>query len=155
MAMLELAPASSGPCDTSPLDERVAVLALNAVPEAIALGRRWLTRTARSRGVAGKTADVVELLTSELLTNAVRYGHRHGAVTLRLEQRMGRLRVTVHDDGAERPVVRYAGPGSETGRGLQLVERLASAWGVTPDPAGGKSVWFEASLPNGTVPSLR
>lgn len=48
------------------------------------------------------------------------------------------------DDSRLRPSVRYAGEHDEGGRGMFLVDALASAWGVT-DTANGKTVWFEVA----------
>jgi anti-sigma regulatory factor (Ser/Thr protein kinase) len=82
------------------------------------------------------TGDAVELLTSELLTNAVRHGHGGGAVTLRLLCFHDRLTVEVTDHSSREPWVRRAGAGDESGRGLMLVEALAQAWGTRPTGAG-------------------
>ena len=93
----------------------------------------------------GLPRDMVEialLLTSELVTNAVKYGGQHITLTVRDEADL--FRVEVHDDGPRAP--RVAAPGSHAvgGRGLLLVESLAHEWGTSAGaPAeGGKSVWF-------------
>ncbi len=88
----------------------------------------------------GRTAaDDGELLVSELVTNAI----RHGAPTIRLSlgTENGDLTVRVHDSGARLPVIRSTSIDRPGGRGLQMVERLASAWGVDRE-AQGKTVWF-------------
>lgn len=87
-------------------------------------------------------AETVELLVSELVTNAVRHGS--GPVTLRL-LRTGRLLCEVYDTERELPVLVSSGPDEEHGRGMQLVSRLADRWG-TSRTAGGKVVWFEYDL---------
>ena len=86
--------------------------------------------------------DPVELLVSELVTNAIRYGA--GPVTLRL-LRTGRLLCEVYDSDRELPVLVASGPDEEHGRGIQLVSRMADRWG-TSRTAGGKVVWFEYDL---------
>ncbi|MGW8885177.1 ATP-binding protein [Streptomyces sp. NPDC055749] len=88
-----------------------------------------------------ETAEVAELLLSEVVTNALIHT-RHGAVvtvTAGPEQ----VRVEVRDfmSGAPKPYVPNADDGTH-GRGLVLVRGLADAWGVTAQ-ALGKVVWFE------------
>jgi anti-sigma regulatory factor (Ser/Thr protein kinase) len=84
--------------------------------------------------------DSAALLTSELVTNAVLHGGQ--TITLTVEDRGGAVRVTVVDDGAGTPAVRLPSPGDGAGRGLQLVDQIATRWGV--DALGlGKGVWFE------------
>lgn len=84
---------------------------------------------------------VAELLTSELVSNAVEHGSGH--IRLSLDCVDGILRVRVRDASPHQPVLRRPTLGDERGRGLLLVERLALAWGVAPDLAtGGKAVWF-------------
>jgi len=85
--------------------------------------------------------DTARLLLGELITNAVQ--HTVGDVELRLLSWPGRLRVEVRDGSDRRPSPRPAGPESESGRGLQIVEFLAESWGFDPQESGGKIVWFE------------
>jgi len=89
--------------------------------------------------------ETVELLVSELVTNAIRHGA--GPVTLRL-LRTGRLLCEVYDTDRELPVLVSSGPDEEHGRGMQLVSRMADRWG-TSRTAGGKVVWFEYDLAAG------
>lgn len=80
-----------------------------------------------------------ELLASELVTNAVMHGH--GPVHVVMEHSADGLAVTVVDEAPAEPVVAKAAPGDTSGRGLRLVDVLASEWGVkTSQP--GKGVWF-------------
>jgi anti-sigma regulatory factor (Ser/Thr protein kinase) len=81
------------------------------------------------------------LLTSELMTNAVTHGS--GFVELRVCQEDDLLRVTVHDDADEFPIVPRRGPTSSGGRGIRLVSNIARDWGVDKAEAEGKAVWFE------------
>ncbi|MFF9057683.1 SpoIIE family protein phosphatase [Streptomyces sp. NPDC014882] len=109
-------------------------------PEDAAPGRaRRLARQALSRwGMEGMT-DSVELLVSEVVTNAVRYATR--PVSLRL-LRTDVLRCEVGDDVPQLPRLRQARATDEGGRGLYLVNRLARRWGATR-LSTGKVVWFE------------
>ncbi|WP_181383356.1 SpoIIE family protein phosphatase [Streptomyces sp. NWU339] len=109
-------------------------------PEDAAPGRaRRLARKALSRWGLEELTDSVELLVSEVVTNAVRYASR--PVTLRL-LRTDVLRCEVGDDVPQLPRLRQARATDEGGRGLYLVNRLARRWGATR-LSTGKVVWFE------------
>lgn len=109
-------------------------------PEDAAPGRaRRLARRALSRWGLDDLSDEVELLVSEVVTNAVRYAER--PVTLRL-LRTDILRCEVGDDAPQLPRQRRARETDEGGRGLFLVNRLARRWGATR-LSTGKVVWFE------------
>ena len=109
-------------------------------PEDAAPGRaRRLARRALSRWGMEDLTDSVELLVSEVVTNAVRYATR--PVTLRL-LRTDVLRCEVGDDVPQLPRLRQARATDEGGRGLYLVNRLARRWGATR-LSTGKVVWFE------------
>lgn len=111
-------------------------------PEDAAPGRaRRLARRALSRWGLEELSDSVELLISEVVTNAVRYAER--PVTLRL-LRTDVLRCEVGDDSPQLPRQRKARDTDEGGRGLFLVNRLARRWGATR-LSTGKVVWFELS----------
>ncbi|MFE7326381.1 SpoIIE family protein phosphatase [Streptomyces sp. NPDC057565] len=109
-------------------------------PEDSAPGRaRRLARRALGRWGLDELSDSVELLVSEVVTNAVRYAER--PVTLRL-LRTDILRCEVGDDAPQLPRQRRARDMDEGGRGLFLVNRLARRWGATR-LSTGKVVWFE------------
>jgi serine phosphatase RsbU (regulator of sigma subunit)/anti-sigma regulatory factor (Ser/Thr protein kinase) len=111
-------------------------------PEDAAPGRaRRLARRALSRWGLEELSDSVELLVSEVVTNAVRYASR--PVTLRL-LRTDVLRCEVGDDVPQLPRLRQARATDEGGRGLYLVNRMARRWGATR-LSTGKVVWFELS----------
>ena len=91
--------------------------------------------------------DLALLLTSELVTNALRYGN--GGIRLTVRQTPHALRVEVHDANPEAPrLSRNLDGTAEQGRGLHIIDSLATCWGHTPsaDPAG-KTVWFELHGP--------
>ncbi|MET7319965.1 SpoIIE family protein phosphatase [Streptomyces sp. NPDC005549] len=109
-------------------------------PEDAAPGRaRRLARRALARWGMEDLTDAVELLVSEVVTNAVRYASK--PVTLRL-LRTDVLRCEVGDDVPQLPRLRQARATDEGGRGLYLVNRLARRWGATR-LSTGKVVWFE------------
>ncbi|MFD0634606.1 ATP-binding protein [Catenulispora yoronensis] len=108
----------------------------------VAVGRQFAVETVDTWECPDTdTRDTIELLTSELMTNAVRHGRGAGSVTLRLLCFHDRLTVEVTDHSSREPRARTAGVGDESGRGLMLVEALAQAWGTRPT-GGGKTVWF-------------
>lgn len=85
-------------------------------------------------------AEIAALLVTELVTNAV--VHARTEVTLRIQRHEAVVRFEVHDGSPRSLAPRPADTGAADGRGLQLVDKLADAWGSDTDPAG-KTVWFE------------
>ncbi|MER7171992.1 ATP-binding SpoIIE family protein phosphatase [Streptomyces mesophilus] len=100
---------------------------------------RRLARRALERWGLESHTDAIELLVSEVVTNAVRYASR--PITLRL-LRTDVLRCEVVDDVPQLPRLRQARATDEGGRGLYLVNRMARRWGATR-LSTGKVVWFE------------
>lgn len=82
----------------------------------------------------------LELLVSEVVTNAV----HHAAAAPRIEAHLGpdSVRVAVYDDDPTLPVHREPDAERPGGRGLHLLDRIASRWGAEPT-GDGKVVWFE------------
>ena len=111
-------------------------------PAAAAEARRRVRDAIRSWQVP-VDLDTALLLTSELVTNAVRHeaGQRAQAVVLAIVCSRGRLRVDVHDTSCSLPAVAEVPADAETGRGLLLVETLSDEWGFYRTPAG-KAVYF-------------
>ncbi len=114
-------------------------LVVPSLPASIASVRRFAVAACRNSGMC-VLCDTVALLVSEVATNALLHGS--GDVQVRVTADDGVLRVEVSDGSPALPHVRAAGPLEEGGRGLALVESLASAWGVQPTD-DGKVVWFE------------
>ncbi|WP_405808119.1 ATP-binding protein [Streptomyces sp. NBC_00210] len=96
-------------------------------------------------------ADVIRLVASELVTNAVVHGE--GPVTVGLYHRPGCLVIEVHDGNPGAPLVGTAGEEDERGRGIGLVTSFAarSGWEATER---GKRVWAEITLPK-PAPAVR
>lgn len=137
----------TGPDGGPGLSKRLRHADLSAVSEVRAALRGLL----RHWGGPGRT-DVAELLTSELVTNALLHTDQEAVVTATLglgeaARVDGRLRVEVRDALPRHPTLRATDTGkaaesATSGRGLLLVHALADAWGVRA--AGmGKAVWFE------------
>jgi len=80
------------------------------------------------------------LLAGELVTNAVIHGG--GRFVLNVEFRSARLRVSVADGAPQVPVVLPTSAFQEHGRGMMLVDALATQWGTDVHDVG-KTVWFE------------
>ncbi|MGW1492523.1 ATP-binding protein [Streptomyces sp. NPDC002402] len=92
----------------------------------------------------------VALLIAELAANAVRHGRVPGReFHLRLEARPCLIRIEVSDASPDRPPAGppEPSPDDESGRGLLLVNVLASRWGATPRAPIGKTVWAEVAMP--------
>jgi DNA-binding NarL/FixJ family response regulator len=106
---------------------------------ASARNARRFVREAIDSAAEEVMADV-ELLVSELVINAV----VHASSSPRIDIVLGRdsYRVEVYDDDPTMPELREPGLHDRGGRGILLLDRLASRWGA--DPHGrGKVVWFE------------
>jgi anti-sigma regulatory factor (Ser/Thr protein kinase) len=97
------------------------------------------TRAAREWNVADDVTEDAAMVTTELVANAV--DHACCASTLSLRAEGGSLCVTVRDT-LPGPLPRLApiDPTAPRGRGLQMVDALATAWGVSLH-ADGKSIW--------------
>ncbi|NYV76140.1 SpoIIE family protein phosphatase [Streptomyces sp. UH6] len=92
--------------------------------------------------------DSAVLLTSEMLANVLMHTDADATLLARVSGPEGsrRLRVEVTDSSDALPHRRDPGELASSGRGLFLIEQLASAWGVDPRGAG-KTIWFELSEP--------
>lgn len=101
--------------------------------------RRFVTETMQ-RWDCGDVYEVIELLVSELVTNAITHASSDAEVAVILHRDV--IRVEVADTSTTPPQLREASPEDASGRGLALVEQLSSAWGI--DISGtGKVIWFE------------
>lgn len=88
--------------------------------------------------------DIALLLTSDLVTNAIRY-ETSRTITLTVTRTRDRLRVDVHDTSRTLPVLVDSPVDAEDGRGLMLVAKLSAEWGFYRTPAG-KAVYFTLPL---------
>lgn len=131
-------------------DRAQARLALRSDPSSTPRARRFVEQVVHA-WQCETVGDVAELLTSEVVTNAVVHGAGHGAdghIELRVRRTEGTLRVEVVDRGQDVPVVRDATSDDLGGRGMLLVDALSREWGVSRavDGSASKAVWFELSL---------
>jgi len=130
-----------------PPDSRVdeSSISLPGQRRSVAAGRHWVVREAADLGITGMPNQVIELLTSELLANAVLHGPQGGIVGVRLRCTGDVVRVSVTDREPSPPVVLHPDPIEPSGRGMAIVEAMSDSWGVESG-AGGKTVWFELDL---------
>ena len=111
--------------------------------DSIPAARSFLARLLDGWGVADQVIDNASLMATELMDNAV----EHGSGVVHLEIAVdddGLLRVGVHDDAIELPVMGDVTETGLDGRGIWLVQSIARDWGS--DSSGeepGKTVWFE------------
>jgi anti-sigma regulatory factor (Ser/Thr protein kinase) len=114
-----------------------------ADPRSVSAARRFVTEVLS--GSPPELLDAVELMVSELATNAV--GHVQTSFELTLRRTAQEIRVEVRDHGAGTPAIRAPGPDDPRGRGLRIVDGLADRWGVDYQPPAGKIVWFTLAVP--------
>ncbi|WP_329531008.1 SpoIIE family protein phosphatase [Streptomyces sp. NBC_01450] len=130
---------------TRALDSRqVATWDLAGDPAAVAGTRAEVARRLAAWGLE-EIAFTVELVVSELVTNAIRYGGP--PIQLRVIRDTAVI-CEVSDSSSAAPHLRRARIFDEGGRGLLLVAQLARRWG-TRHKAAGKTIWAEVALPEG------
>lgn len=118
-----------------------AELDVASTPRSVALVRRYCVDACSRLGWA-RSATTVELLVSELATNAVVHASSDFEVTTHVDERS--VRVEVADNSSTLPTVREPSLEATSGRGFHIVAALASGWGVRQS-ACGKVVWIELS----------
>ncbi|MEU6849008.1 ATP-binding protein [Actinacidiphila alni] len=139
------------PCSTSSGSSRATPPGVTATPygflvpadEAeVAASRRTVVEAVRNWQVPlpDEAFDDLALLTTEVVTNAVR--HTRAACAVAVRWTGAHVRVEVTDVEPRRPVLHERCLDAEDGRGLLLVESLSAGWGSEEAPAE-KIVWFE------------
>ncbi|MFF7580048.1 SpoIIE family protein phosphatase [Streptomyces sp. NBC_01707] len=129
--------------------DRVLTLDLPAGSEAAPIARAAARRQLEAWGVDEETAYTTELIVSELVGNAVRYGTPPLQLRLIFERM---LTCEVSDRATSAPQVKHARTIDETGRGLFIIASLADQWG-TRSRSQGKTVW--AQQPTGVSTERR
>ena len=127
-----------------PSPPREARINLPVHPSSSGKARRFVAGALRSWRMPEMTDGAVELLTSELTTNAVRHARSPFTVVVRYDGE--RVRIEVDDSSPAAPEPRTPSGEDTGGRGLILVEAMAESWGMAPLPSG-KRVWFELVVP--------
>ncbi|MEV4555527.1 SpoIIE family protein phosphatase [Kitasatospora sp. NPDC049285] len=123
-------------------EDDVADWPLERDPSEVARARKLVTAKLADWGLE-ETGFVTELVVSELVTNAVRYGL--APIGLRLIRDGGMLLCEVSDGSSTAPHLRRARTYDEGGRGLLLVAQLCRNWGTRHTPRG-KTIWAEQEL---------
>jgi anti-sigma regulatory factor (Ser/Thr protein kinase) len=104
-------------------------LEMAPLPTAVACGRLH-ARNILYEWKLGDTAQDAEILASELLTNSVKASYQQGTpVCLRLLAGPGQLLIEAWDQIPDPPRPQQAAYGDESGRGLNVIEAIASRWG--------------------------
>jgi len=119
----------------------------------VALACLSVAATLRAWGMEDLVDDA-RLIASELATNAIRHAARHapdpeqrGRFRLKVERPGDHLvRITTFDRSRAVPHIVQASETAESGRGMAVVEALASRWGIDRKP-WGKGVWAECTTP--------
>ncbi|MEU3948590.1 SpoIIE family protein phosphatase [Streptomyces sp. NPDC029526] len=154
-AVLEALPPDRATDDVALLVARTRVLDADRVadwdvprePSAVSRVRAEVARQLEAWGLA-EVGFATELILSELVTNAIRYGTSPIHVRLLRDRH---LICEVSDGSSTSPHLRYASATDEGGRGLFLVARYAERWGTRYTP-GGKVIWTEQLLDGGSEP---
>lgn len=122
-----------------PVRPRELTRRFEPTPFAASVARRFVADAMHAWG-HHHAVDATELVVSELVGNAVRYGQRRFRVTV--AQLPDGIRVAVTDTSEEPPVLRPQDHEATGGRGLHLIDALSRRWG-THLFDGGKTVWAE------------
>ena len=122
---------------------RRASISLDPEPRSVSMARSFVS-TMLETWDCDDPERIVALLTSEIVTNAV----KRATGTVRVEAELvsdEALRVEASDDHPDVPYPRRPDPHAEGGRGILLVQELALRWGVDREERH-KVVWFEAPV---------
>ena len=118
----------------------VRAVELLGKPASVRKARVFTGGSLADDGVEASVIELAELLVSELVTNAA--VHARGTIGLTVHTDAHGVRIEVEDPDRGRPVLRPATGDHVDGRGLLLVDKLATDWG-TERRATHKVVWFE------------
>jgi anti-sigma regulatory factor (Ser/Thr protein kinase) len=118
---------------------RLIALVLPGIPASVPVARRRVRAALGVHGL-GEYADDAEIITSELVTNAVRHacgsGTRTIGVTLTHAGSRAAVTIAVSDSSLQSPTRRDMPASGEQGRGLQIVEALSAHWGWRREDSG-------------------
>ncbi|ONH25364.1 ATP-binding protein [Pseudofrankia asymbiotica] len=130
------------------VSERTEEFWLVPDPTMVRETRHAVRRLCRDADLGADTSDAAVLLASETVTNAIVHGGPPTHLVIRASA--SGIRVEVTDGTALLPVVGPARPDATNGRGIRLIDALATRWGVQRHP-DGKTVWFEIASASPTA----
>ncbi|GAA2721412.1 ATP-binding protein [Cellulomonas aerilata] len=118
---------------------------IEAELSSVAPARRWAREKFEAAGLEPDTRDLLVLLVSEVVTNAV--AHAAPPLLLRIDVTPEVTRVEVKDRARKMPILKDPDPTETGGRGIRFVNDLSTRWGTEPARGvdGLKTVWFEVS----------
>ncbi|MFL6129577.1 MAG: ATP-binding protein [Mycobacteriales bacterium] len=128
------------------------MVTITHAPSSAAQARRQVGADLAGQGLSAAVVDDAQLVVSELIGNAVRYGRPLPGNTLRVSWAVEPdcLVLKVTDGGSHQsPRFRDAGPSDVRGRGLAIVDALARKWGVDRHENGVgpiSTVWAELQV---------
>jgi anti-sigma regulatory factor (Ser/Thr protein kinase) len=126
-----------------------SVVLLPWAPSSVATARWQLSADLREAGLVTTAIGDAALVLSELLSNAIRHARPLPGALVQVSWALceGSLTVSVRDGGSRtRPHAGHPSPSAVRGRGLAIVECLASTWGVQ-DSIAGVTVWAVLPAP--------
>jgi anti-sigma regulatory factor (Ser/Thr protein kinase) len=126
-------------------EDTAITLEISGGPVAAVTARELVTELVGETTPAEKMHDLL-LLTTELVTNAVRHAEVDEGTTLKLEvaaTRQARRVAVIDPGGATQPRLQEINVEAPGGMGLFLVDQLSTRWGAEPEEGGGTRVWFE------------
>ncbi|MHC0433775.1 ATP-binding protein [Streptomyces sp. O3] len=129
---------------------RHCTVELQALPSRIGQVRRIVSAQLRYWQL-DPLIDTAALGVTELLTNVHQHARPDKTCTVEIELLLERLTVSVHDHDPRLPELRDAESSATCGRGLAMVAAVSESWGVRPQGAAGKVVWFTLPAPPGTL----
>jgi anti-sigma regulatory factor (Ser/Thr protein kinase) len=119
-----------------------AVEHLVADRTAPATARSAVRRVLEEWGLTAATIDA-ELVASELVANALMHAPGHGQYRFEISRLDHGVRLALTDGSPIAPIIRQLDDGAPGGRGLRIIDAVASAWGHDERPHGGKTVWVD------------
>jgi anti-sigma regulatory factor (Ser/Thr protein kinase) len=128
---------------TAAADPQLIAFVLPSIPESVRIARSRIRAVLDLHRLA-EYADDAEVITSELVTNAIQHACADGTetvgVTLVRRKNPEAVTIVVTDSSPDGPLKREPSNGSEQGRGLLIVNELSARWGWNPAD-GGKAVY--------------
>jgi anti-sigma regulatory factor (Ser/Thr protein kinase) len=122
--------------------ERIEEFGIAPDPAVVRDLRHAVRRMCNGSDLSPDAGETAVLLASETLTNAIMHGGAPAHMVIRVSG--NGVRVEVTDDSARAPVVAPASDEATNGRGIRLIDTLATRWGVQRHNHG-KTVWFEVA----------